>query len=152
MFSQTIEMLPGPHLCDLHLIPQQCPTIPQCPNKGIVWPGAEGDLREGPEGSQTSHLGPNWASLPTLNSTAIPINLFTIFGIVNGNISNCRFHHDPLRKFMAQRDSFRRKSRKNPVSASAMLTGKFLQIRRVFATSSLLAEEYPDTLQYKISR
>ena len=43
-------------------------------------------------------------------------------------------------------------SRKNPVSASAMLTGKFLQIRKVFVTSSILAEEYPDTLQYKISR
>ena len=43
-------------------------------------------------------------------------------------------------------------SRKNPVSASAMLTGKFLQIWKVFATSSLLAEEFPDTLQYKISR
>ena len=43
-------------------------------------------------------------------------------------------------------------SHKNPVSESAMLTGKFLQIRKVFATSSLLAEEYPDTLQYKISR
>ena len=43
-------------------------------------------------------------------------------------------------------------SRKNPVSASAMLTGKFLQIRKVFGTSSLLAEEFPDTLQYKISR
>ena len=43
-------------------------------------------------------------------------------------------------------------SRKNPVSASAMLTGKFLQIRKVFATSSLLVEEFPDTLQYKISR
>ena len=39
-----------------------------------------------------------------------------------------------------------------PVSASAMLTGKFLQIRKVFARSSLLAEEFPDTLQYKISR
>ena len=36
----------------------------------------------------------------------------------------------------------------NPVSASAMLTEKFLQIRKVFATSSLLAEEFPDTLQY----
>ena len=45
-----------------------------------------------------------------------------------------------------------KQSRKNPVSASAMLTGKFLQIQKVFATSSLLAEEYPDTLQYKISR
>ena len=33
-----------------------------------------------------------------------------------------------------------------------MLTGKFLQIRKVFATSSLLAEEFSDTLQYKISR
>ena len=43
-------------------------------------------------------------------------------------------------------------SRKNPVSASAMLTGKFLQIRKVFATSSFLVEEFPDTLQYKISR
>ena len=43
-------------------------------------------------------------------------------------------------------------SHKNPVSASAMLTGKCLQIRKVFATSSLLAEEFPDTLQYKISR
>ena len=43
-------------------------------------------------------------------------------------------------------------SHKNPVRASAMLTGKFLQIRKVFATSSLLAEEFPDTLQYKISR
>ena len=43
-------------------------------------------------------------------------------------------------------------SRNNPVSASAMLTGKFLQIRKVFATSSLLAEEFPDTLQHKISR
>ena len=73
-------------------------------------PLAEGDLSEGPEGSQTSHLGPNWASLPTLNSTAIPINLLTIFRILNGNISNCRFHHDPLRKFMAQRDSSRRKT------------------------------------------
>ena len=43
-------------------------------------------------------------------------------------------------------------SHKNPVSASAMLTGKFLQIRKVFATCSFLAEEFPDTLQYKISR
>jgi hypothetical protein len=33
-----------------------------------------------------------------------------------------------------------------------MLTGKFLQIRKVFATISLLAEEFPDTLQYKVSR
>ena len=46
----------------------------------------------------------------------------------------------------------RAQSHKNPVSASAMLTGKFLQIRKVFGTSSLLAEEFPDTLQYKISR
>ena len=46
-------------------------------------------------------------------------------------------------------------SRKNPVSASAMLTGKFLQFRKVFATKSLLAEEfrilcntkYPDNMQ-----
>ena len=43
-------------------------------------------------------------------------------------------------------------SHKNPVSASALLTGKFLQIRKVFATSSLLAREFPDTLRYKISR
>ena len=43
-------------------------------------------------------------------------------------------------------------SHKNPVSASAMLTGKFLQIRKIFATFSLLAEEFSDTLQYKISR
>ena len=48
-------------------------------------------------------------------------------------------------------------SQKNPVSASAMLTGKFLRIRKVFATSSLLAEEFPDILEnvrilYKISR
>ena len=35
-------------------------------------------------------------------------------------------------------------SQKNPVSVSAMLTGKFLQIRKVFATSSLLAEEFLD--------
>ena len=42
-------------------------------------------------------------------------------------------------------------SHKNPVSASAM-TGKFLQIRKVFVASSLLAEEFLDTLQYKISR
>ena len=45
-----------------------------------------------------------------------------------------------------------KQSHKNPVSASAMLTGKFLQIRKVFATRSLLAEESPDTLQYKIFR
>ena len=46
-------------------------------------------------------------------------------------------------------------SRKNPVSASAMLTGKFLQFRKVFATKSLLAGEfrilcntkYPDNMQ-----
>merc|ERR1711873_160941 len=45
-----------------------------------------------------------------------------------------------------------KQSHKNPVSASALLTGKFLQIRKVFATCSLLAEEFPATLQYKISR
>ena len=50
------------------------------------------------------------------------------------------------------KDASQFQSHKNPVSASAMLTGKFLQIRKVFVTSSLLAEEYPDTLQYKISR
>ena len=38
-------------------------------------------------------------------------------------------------------------SHKNNVSASAMLTGKFLQIRKVFATSSLLAEEFPNILK-----
>ena len=48
-------------------------------------------------------------------------------------------------------------SQKNPVSASAMLTGKFLQIRKVFVTCSLLAEEFPDNLEnvwmlHKISR
>ena len=43
-------------------------------------------------------------------------------------------------------------SQKNPVSVSAMLTGKFLQIRKVFATGSLLAEKLPDTLQYEVSR
>ena len=46
---------------------------------------------------------------------------------------------------------------KKPVSASAMLTGKFLRILKVFATSSLFAEEFPDILEnvqilYKISR
>ena len=48
-------------------------------------------------------------------------------------------------------------SQKNPVSASAMLTGEFLRIRKVFATSSLFAEEFPDILEniqllYKIFR
>ena len=48
-------------------------------------------------------------------------------------------------------------SQKNPVSGSAMLTGKFLRIQKVFATSSLFAEEFPDILEnvrilYKISR
>ena len=52
---------------------------------------------------------------------------------------------------------YHRQSQKNPVSASAMLTGKFLRIQKVFAKSSLLAEEYPDILEhvrilYKISR
>ena len=36
---------------------------------------------------------------------------------------------------------------KKPVSASAMLTGKFLRILKVFATSSLLAEEFPNILK-----
>ena len=45
----------------------------------------------------------------------------------------------------------------NSVSASAMLTGKFLRIRKVFATYSLEAEEFPDNLEnvrilHKISR
>ena len=44
--------------------------------------------------------------------------------------------------------------RKTP---SAMLTGKFLRIRKVFATSLLFAGEFPDILEnvwilYKISR
>ena len=48
-------------------------------------------------------------------------------------------------------------SQKNPVSASAMLTGKVLRIRKVFVTCSLLAEEFPDYLEnvrmlHKISR
>ena len=48
-------------------------------------------------------------------------------------------------------------SQKTPVSASAMLTRKFLQIRKVFATCSLLAEEFPGNLEnvrmlHKISR
>ena len=42
---------------------------------------------------------------------------------------------------------YREQSQKNPVSASAMLTGKFLRIRKVFATSSLLAEEFPNILK-----
>ena len=50
------------------------------------------------------------------------------------------------------KNTYLKQSRKNPVSASAMLTGMFLQIREVFAASSLLAEEFPDTLQYKVSR
>ena len=52
---------------------------------------------------------------------------------------------------MVEREEGATQSHKNPVSASAMLNRKFLQIRKVFATSSLLAEEFPDTLQYKIS-
>ena len=48
-------------------------------------------------------------------------------------------------------------SQKTPVSASAMLTGKFLQLQKVFATSSLFAEKFSDILEnvrirYKISR
>ena len=54
-------------------------------------------------------------------------------------------------------DSQAKQSQKNPVSASAMLTGKFLRIRKVFATCPLLAEEFPDNLEniqmlHKISR
>ena len=56
---------------------------------------------------------------------------------------------------MSQVEIKRGQSQKNPVSASAMLTGRFLQIRKVFVTSSLLAEElrilcntkYPDNMQ-----
>ena len=40
-----------------------------------------------------------------------------------------------------------RQSQKNPVNASAMLTGKFLRIRKVFATSLILAKEFPDSLE-----
>ena len=43
--------------------------------------------------------------------------------------------------------SLNAQSQKKPVSASAMLTGKFLQIRKVFATGSLLAEEFPNILK-----
>ena len=48
-------------------------------------------------------------------------------------------------------------SQKKTISASAVLTGKFLRIQKVFATSSLLADEFPDILEnvrilYKISR
>ena len=42
-------------------------------------------------------------------------------------------------KLIAER-THRHQSQKNPVSVSAMLTGKFLQNRKVFETSSLLAE------------
>ena len=56
-----------------------------------------------------------------------------------------------LTPFIDEGDSCNQ-SRKNPVSASAMLTRKILQNRKVFATRSLLAEESLDTLQYKISR
>ena len=57
-------------------------------------------------------------------------------------------HHD---------DGHDRQSQKNPVSASAMLTGKFLRIRKVFAKSLILGEEFPDILEnvqilYKIFR
>ena len=38
-------------------------------------------------------------------------------------------------------------SQKKSVSASAMLNGKFLWMRKVFATCSLLAEEFPDNLE-----
>ena len=43
-------------------------------------------------------------------------------------------------------------SQKNHGSVVALLPRKFLQILKVFATISLLAEEFLDTLQYKISR
>ena len=50
-----------------------------------------------------------------------------------------------------------KQSQKYPVSASAMLTGKFLRIRKVFATSLLFAGEFLDILEnvrilYKVSR
>ena len=38
-------------------------------------------------------------------------------------------------------------SQKKTISASAVLTGKFLRIRKVFVTCSLLAEEFPDNLE-----
>ena len=60
-------------------------------------------------------------------------------------------------KFQTAFDPPHLQSQKNPVSASSMLTGKFLRIRKVFATFSLLAEEFPDNLEnvrmlHKISR
>ena len=38
-------------------------------------------------------------------------------------------------------------SQKKTISASAMQTGEFLGIRKVFVTCSLLAEEFPDNLE-----
>ena len=73
------------------------------------------------------------------------IELFDGLDHVNHIFSEIVSHWQPVLPCSDQ-------SRENPVSASAMLTGKFLQIQKVFATSSLLAEEFPDTLQYKISR
>ena len=56
-----------------------------------------------------------------------------IYSFLNTNISYFFFGYN--------------QSHKNPVSVSAMLTGKFLRIRKVFTTSSLLAEEFPNILK-----
>ena len=84
---------------------------------------------------------PNIGKLGTLNAFKAKV-------IVKAK--HCQSHNGP--KVPVQKGRGGGQSRKNPVSASAMLTGKFLQIRKFFATSSLLAEEFLDTLQYKISR
>ena len=55
--------------------------------------------------------------------------------------------HQQLRPLNANYLAMFKQSHKNPVSASAMLTGKFLRIRKVFATNSLLAEEFPNFLK-----
>ena len=47
-------------------------------------------------------------------------------------------HHD---------DGHDRQSQKNPVSASAMLTRKFLRIGKVFVTCSVLSEEFLENLE-----
>ena len=53
---------------------------------------------------------------------------------------------------MEQHNSSQSQSQKNPVSVSAMLTGKFLQIRKVFVTSSFLAEEFSVVrMKWKVS-
>ena len=83
-----------------------------------------------------SHLGPPWPPLAKMGNEAY-----------GGYFSAMQ----PINQNMKKKGVITRVA-KTPLSASAMLTGEFLQIRKVFATSSLLAEEFPDTLQYKISR